>query len=202
MRALDNDRYDALREVISIGIGRAAAALNDIVDAHVRLELPALSVCRVSQLGSALPEFDGKSLGMVSMAFTGSFTGSSGFIIAEEDALALAATLAGDQADAIMLDEMRVGALTEVGNIVLNALHGSIANGVGGHIQYTVPDFVEGTLDHLFPTTGTDAESEVLIAAMTLQVESLKVSAEIVTVFEVATVEELTRVLQGEPHCV
>jgi len=200
LKTLEGAQYDALLEVFSIRIGRAASTLNQIVGSHVHMELPALQICQASGLAAALPGLCGKRLTMVSMSFDGVFSGNSGLILPEQDALRLVAALAGDRQDATALDEMRVGALTEVGNIVLNAILGSIANALGGGLDYTVPDFVEDTLENLFFDGDEVApDADVLIAGAVVQVERLKIATEIVLVLEMTTVLELADALHPVP---
>ena len=201
MIRLDEEQFDALLEIFSIGIGQAAATLNDFVDSPVRLELPSLRLCRAADLAEALPDLAGKKLVMVSMAFDGPFKGSSGLIIPEQDALDLVTALVGERADATLLDEMRVGALIEVGNIVLNGILGAIANAMGRHLECSVPEFVEDTLENLFFEADGSPDTEVLIAGATVRVDQLRINTEIVLVLEMSTAEQLARALSGQLTC-
>jgi sec-independent protein translocase protein TatC len=102
---LDAEQIDALTEIFNIGIGRAAATLNDIVDAPVELVLPSLRVARRSELLEMLPSLANRKLSTVNLGFTGTLSGDAGLIFSEEDASKLVGALVGSEADAEDLAE-------------------------------------------------------------------------------------------------
>lgn len=78
MTLLDADQMDALTEIFNIGIGRAAATLNDIVDAPVELVLPSLRVAKRCELLEMLPNLANRQLSTVNLGFTGTLSSDAG----------------------------------------------------------------------------------------------------------------------------
>lgn len=89
-----------------------------------------------------------------------------------------------------------MGALTEVGNIVLNGIMGSISNTLEQHLRYSPPEFLEDSLDNLYRTTESNAGDPILVAGAAIQVRRLRIDGEIVVVLEMGMMEELIRALQ------
>lgn len=142
---LTNDQLDALTEVVNIGVGRAAASLCDLVDDSIALQVPQIRMCMPADLRrpaesgeppldtSVLQDFDGAISGRALLAFPA----SSGVALAK---------LLGEEADPD--DELELdlaGILEEVGNIVLNAVLGSLANLFEGEFEYSVPRLAADT---------------------------------------------------------
>ena len=51
------EEIDALRELINIGVGRAAGALNDMVGAHVELRVPSVRLVSTADIKEVITEF-------------------------------------------------------------------------------------------------------------------------------------------------
>ena len=72
---LTDNHVDALKELINIGVGRAAGVLNQMVRSHIILQVPAVKVLRIDQLAEELVEFGEGPLAVVSLDFQGAFSG-------------------------------------------------------------------------------------------------------------------------------
>jgi chemotaxis protein CheC len=145
------EQIDAFKELINIGVGRAAGSLNQMCGAHVRLRVPEVRVLEAGGLEALLRAEGGSMDGRIAavrMPFSGSYRGSADLIVPAESAAQLVSLLIGD-ADSTELDALRAATLTEVGNIVLNGVLGSITNVLGDHFDYEVPSYLESTAAQL-----------------------------------------------------
>lgn len=126
-------RYtDAFREIFNIGIGRAASALSKLVYETVKLSVPRLDILRLHQLDEVLSGFIEDDLALVKQDFSGSANGTAYLLMSKQSSLKLVNALVQQTSG----DEVGFGAaeqalLTEVGNILINALVGSMANTLG-----------------------------------------------------------------------
>lgn len=135
---LTDDQEDALREIISIGIGRAAATLSELIGTRIEMTVPrvSLEILEKSELQATSPE--GPDV-VIIQDFRGDLLGRSALVLPHASGLRLARLL-GDVAEPVdELDLEMSGILTEVGNIMLNSVLGAMANIVGAHLVYSVP---------------------------------------------------------------
>ena len=126
-------RYiDAFREIFNIGIGRAASALSKMVYETVKLSVPRLDILRLRQLDEVLSNSFHDDLALVKQDFSGSAAGTAYLLMSKQASLRLVNALVsqGEAADeAFGVAEQ--GLMIEVGNILINALVGSMANTLG-----------------------------------------------------------------------
>ncbi|BAT55977.1 CheC, inhibitor of MCP methylation [Nostoc sp. NIES-3756] len=185
------DQLDALQELINIGVGRAANLLNEMVDSHIRLEIPFVKVLTASQAYQELASrFHDNSLSSVKLGFTGSFYGTAGLIFPTESASKLVSVLTGEEAGSADLDAVKIGTLSEIGNIVINGVMGSISNVLQQHMNYTLPVYLEDTIANLVFTSHGN-ESKILLAQAHFTIEQLKIIGDIILIFEVSTFDAL-----------
>jgi len=196
MITLTNDQTDALTELINIGIGHAAASLNSMVGHHIQLHVPRVYLAhRTMMMQQFHTDFCDTS--SVLMKFSGVFGGSTALIFPKESAEILVACLTGETKDSSVMDELKSGALTEVGNILINGVMGSISNMLQTTLQYSVPDYIEGSLDRLIDI-GEEAGSSILVAETIFNVHDLHVKGSIVLFFHVSSFALLLQKLDEE----
>ena len=138
---LNADQEDAIREIFSIGIGRAAATLSELLGTRIEMAVPRVNLSLLDatsehQFSSTyLPEV------VIIQDFRGDISGRSALALPHASALPLAQLL-GDVAEPVdELDLEMSGILTEVGNIMLNSVLGAIANIIDTHLVFAVPQF-------------------------------------------------------------
>lgn len=159
-----DEELDALRELMNIGVGRAAAALNDMIGRVVRLNVPSVSLIEPDKAGAVVSSEHGRRLACVRLRFEGSVHGSAHLIFPSEGGSKLVAMLTGEEPGAPDLDSLRAGTLTEVGNILLNGLMGSITSVVQGRIGYGLPVYIEHSAENLQRALCAESDSVLLLA--------------------------------------
>ena len=126
-----DELFDALTELIGLGIGKAAEVLNLMLDSHIALSAPVLRIIDINELASTLGGGEGRAreLSAVRMRYSGSMSGSVELIFSAGEAIKLVDCLIGEESVTEEgLDSIRAGTLCEVGNIVINALLGTLSN--------------------------------------------------------------------------
>ncbi len=187
---LTTEQNDTLKELLNIGIGRAVNTLNTMVQSHIQMSIPSIKIMTMAQLIKEKHDLDNGMLSTVQMPFRGKFSGLSGLIFPTESALKLVDTLTGQNPTHSEFDEMKIGTLTEVGNIVLNSIMGSIANALGDHFSYSVPQYIENTIDKLFKVNITPEQTVLLVEAR-FTIETLDIDGDIYMVFEIGSFKNL-----------
>lgn len=189
-------QLDAIKELINIGMGRAAGALNDLLDAHIKLQVPWVEVVSLRDAFSEkltgadkLSETD--RLSSVMLEFRGAFDGSASLLFPKESAIKLIMALTGEDENSVNLDALKVGTLTEVGNIVLNSVMGSVGNVLDAALQYKLPKYREQSIAQILEReTGPD-EKAVLLAKASFSSMDMSINGEVIVVFNLGSFETL-----------
>jgi chemotaxis protein CheC len=97
--------------------------------------------------------------------------------------------LTGEDIGSPDLDDLKIGTLSEIGNILINGVMGSIGNVLQQHINYAIPVYLEDTIDNLLPDGKSDAT--ILLAQASFTIEQLQIIGDIILIFEVQTFDSL-----------
>lgn len=198
MTELTLNQIDALQELVNIGVGRAAGVLNDMIGCPIRLHIPYVKLLSLPELKPELERrFDGETLAVVRLNFTGSFAGTSELIFPKESASNLVAVLTGEKPGTPDLDSVKIGTLLEVGNIVLNGVMGSLSNALIQRLEYSLPTYGEGKVDSLLITKQIDSSASVLLAHTSFLIEYLQVSGDVILIFKVGSLEVLLEAIHN-----
>jgi len=184
MMILTDEQIDALKELINIGVGRASGVLSSMIECRISLEVPSIKIITLSELGEEVGRIGHGQLSAVKLGFTGSFTGTAALVFPPDSAAKLISLLVREENDTPDLDAVRVGTLNEIGNIVINGVMGSVANVLRQHIDYSLPAYVEDSLEHMLTTGAGGTDFLILLAHTRFTVEEFMIEGNIVLVFE------------------
>ena len=188
---LTPDRLDALTELINIGVGQAAGTLSEMLEFTIKLRVPLVKFLSPSSLQQELRgRLDRDCLSSVKLEFSGSFSGTAQLVFPTESAATLVALLTGEESESSALDALRIGTLTEVGNIVINGVMGSISNILTQPINYNIPNYIEQDIAHLLPPqTSNGNNKEVILAQSQFDIEELQIKGDIILFFNVGSLD-------------
>lgn len=152
------DEKDAVTELLNIAIGNAAASLSQLVEDEVRLSVPFVDFLTPAQAAARLEdETQGADSVAVRQHFEGKFYGDILLIFPEKRSLDLVRHMLGDEVPLEQLTELEQEALLEVGNIILNACLGSLANQLHVPVEGSLPVYVRGRGAHILDLAGGKA---------------------------------------------
>ncbi len=193
MIEIDDQAIDAIREIVNIGVGRAAGQLQEMTGSHIRLQIPSIRIVPfddITTVGNTI--ISGDTLSAVLLNFKGTFSGISAVMFPPESATALVMLLTGDIEKSPELDALRIEALKEVGNIIINAVMGSIANVLSEHLVYSIPTYYEGPMINLARLKRKTSHDEcVLLARTNFLVEKLNIEGDILLILEIGSLDAL-----------
>lgn len=191
MIELSSDQLDALKEIVNIGVGQAAASLNEMLESHIALEVPEIII-----LDPEKPDWDmaglcDEELACVRLDFKGLFNGRSALVFPAESAAKLVSTLTGEEAGSGGLDGLMAGTLNEVGNIVMNGVIGSIANILDKPLSFSLPNYLEGKLAALMARNTQEAKVAIMLVRTNFKIEKHMISGYIILIFELDSFDHL-----------
>ena len=148
---------DALRELINIGYGRAAAALSELTQSRVALEAPQLTVLEISEVEPALRRLFHDGLTCVNQAFSGALAGNA-LLLLDERSAGMLTSLIGRVDPSSTLEPQMSEVVVEIGNIVLNACLGVFGNLLRVQVTFAVPRLTVGSVASMLRSLSVDAE--------------------------------------------
>jgi chemotaxis protein CheC len=185
-------QLDALQELVNIGIGQAAGVLNDMIDSPIRLQIPYLQILTPIDVEEELEQhLNGEQIAAVQLKFTGSFGGIAQLVFPTDSAAMLVTMLTGEEVGTHDLDSVKIGTLSEVGNIVINGVMGAISNVLQQRLNYSIPTYSEGTIASLLVSGGLATDTVVLLAQTSFMIERLHIEGDIILIFNVNSFDTL-----------
>ncbi|HBE20612.1 MAG TPA: chemotaxis protein CheC [Cyanobacteria bacterium UBA11149] len=195
---LTTDQLDALTELINIGVGQAAGLLSEMIESRIQLQIPHIELLSPLALQNKLKESLGTNpLSAVKLGFHGSFVGSAQLIFPTESAATLVSVLTGETIDSPDLDDLKISTLSEVGNIVINGVMGSIGNVLNQPLDYDVPSYAEEEIEEMLPINQSDEDGTVLLVQARFTIEELLVQGDIVLFFELGSFQALLDAIEA-----
>ena len=185
-------QLDVLSELINIGVGRAAGMLNEMLGSPIELIVPSIKVCRVSELARELEQQSGDGVyAFVRLPFQGTIHGTAALVFPPDSAAQVVAAVTGEELGTSDLDSVRSGTLSEVGNIVINGVMGSLCNLLHMALTYELPSYFEGSPDDLVARQLSATDPTMLLAQTRFTVRDLEIKGTILLVFEVRSFDAL-----------
>jgi chemotaxis protein CheC len=194
--ALTDKQNDVLKEMINIGIGKGAEMLNAILATHINLEVPFVRVLSQKEFECDVKKNQVDSLAAVNLAFNGDITGNVELVFPKESAANLVAALTGEKPETIIMDSIRTGTLSEIGNVVINAVIGSISNLLGFTLNYSTPSYIEGNYEKLSMAVRTGKDSIILQARARFIIDTLAVVGDIMLFLELDSLDKIFSIIK------
>ncbi|RPI20263.1 MAG: chemotaxis protein CheC [Acidobacteria bacterium] len=191
-------QIDVLKELINIGVGRAAGILNRMLRYHIVLQVPDVKIVTHKELTVETANLNDDHLAAVEMSFTGPFSGTAALVFSSHSASKLVSILVDEQhTSTVDFDLLRIGTLQEVGNIVLNGVMGSIANILNQPIDYAPPTFEEGQFESMVLSQASEPDATVLLAQTHFSIQQVLIEGDIIIIFEVGAFDVLLSHILG-----
>ncbi len=147
MSELEELQHDAIAELFNMGMGSAADALSQMVGEEVSLSVPEVLFLSRREAAEQIIAQGGERISGVQEDFSGAFWGSALLIFPEDKSLDLVRALMQQNAPMAEFTSLEEEVLVEVGNVIINACLGTLANVLDDEINTAVPDFLHGDCD-------------------------------------------------------
>lgn len=191
MTTLTALQHDTLTEIINIGMGSAAAALSTMVNDEVTISVPSIRFSSVDAIKENLSELDTNELASVRQGFEGELMGDAILLFPGNKSLEivrllLSNTLTIDDND---FSDFEQEALSEIGNIILNAGLSAIANTLKFSVNSSLPIYKQGDLNKLI--SSSDPQQTVLILRVDLNLENKHIKGYVIYLMDIQAIDQL-----------
>lgn len=167
---LCDEEKDILQEIMNIAFGQAAAELAEIINVFVVLNVPYIQVIKAVDLPAFLQAEirDSGPISMVEQHFWGEFKGSAFLIFPSGSGKELISIMGDAEGvedfETFTFDAMEKETLMEVGNILIGACIGKVAELLGDRVTYSSPRVaIENYATNSIPTDIFDIESSAIV---------------------------------------
>ena len=126
-RELNEIQLDTLKEISNIGMGHAATALSQMIGQRITLRVPQVSVTEIKAVPDQLGGAETLMVG-ITLQILGDARGSIMLLFPQESAHRLLCCLLNREERGLVMNELTVSALKEVGNILASAYLSAIGN--------------------------------------------------------------------------
>ena len=195
---LTDHQRDAMSEVINIAFARTAASLSELSGHRVLLEAPGVEVVGIDDLPAAIGTFINDEIISVHQIFSGPVAGDALLMLNQTGAVTLADLLCEAPFPSQKLDESAREALTEAGNILLNACLGVFGNLLQVHVGFSMPRLHLEHLDQLIRSIAIGAEElrYAVVVSAAFKIKESSVSGYLAIVLGVTSLERLIRAIE------
>jgi len=193
MTELTELHLDAIRESINISMGKAAATFSSMVSEHVSLSVPHLEFVTPDKTLNVLNINTESEMHYVFQKFKSEyFTSDVYLMFAREESLDLVKLFLGPDSDIHEMPQLEQEAITEIGNILLNACVGSLSNLLKSAIHGSLPEFRKGYARNIFNAANLRAAEDdmLMVVFINFGVESKAIHGYILLVLDLDSFEK------------
>ncbi len=143
-KILSDEEIEILQEIMNISFGKSAADLADVIDTHVVLSVPFIKIMQVPDLPAYFKDHvkEYKKISIVEQKFWGRFKGDALLVFSSGAGRELINMLQHDERSGFESDPIDIlerETLMEVGNILIGACVGKLAELLKDVVTYTPP---------------------------------------------------------------
>ena len=189
---------DAVAEVLNVGMGSAAASLSEMINDEVKLSVPSVEFVSRIEATRIIGKKTKTDVSGVHQSFNGALNGEALLLFPEEQSLELVRAVLQEEDLALdELSEMEQEAMTEIGNVILNACLCSMADMFSKEMQGDIPEFVQGTLEKVFSCDNLEhTEAIVLLLNMEFAVDKKNIQGYVTFLMDVNSVMDFKKLIE------
>lgn len=156
-------QHDALVEIFNMGVGNAASAMSGIVHEEVTMSVPTITFQSRTDAATTLGNKESRNICGISQHYQGAFTTDAILMFPEEKSLEIVRLMVGDSVSMEELTEMEQEAMSEIGNIILNACVGTLANIFKHELQGSLPSYHVGSSSDILEVNDNSSQDVVMM---------------------------------------
>ena len=183
---------DAIQELFNIGIGKAAAIINDILDVHINIKVVSARVLSFDTYKNELLTHNTSGyFSAVRMKYENSFSGIAALVFPPDSANRVFSLITRKIHSAHTQTVVKPETLSEVGNILLNGIMGSISNILGTRLSFSVPEYIENKIEHILEIDEFAEGLEILVGEICFEIKQHEIVATTIIVMKSSSFSKL-----------
>lgn len=184
-------QHDALVEIFNIGVGHAAGAMSEIVNEEVTMSVPSISFLNRADAAEMLGNKESARMCGVSQHYDGAFSTEAILMFPEDKSLDIVRLMVGESVPLTELTEMEQEAMSEIGNIILNACVGTLANIFSQELSGSLPEYRIGTSEEILIASGGRADTVVLMLHIDFILEKHQIHGYVAFILDLTAFNDL-----------
>lgn len=189
MIELTDLQRDAIGELFNIGMGRAAGAMGRLVQEEVVLSVPEIGLLGRSEAANLLAAVTSPRVCGVRQYVRGAFNAETLLIFPQAKSLEIVRAMIGEDVPLEAMTDLEQEALSEIGNIILNACIGTLGNILHQDFDISLPEFSVGACAELMGVSETSATDHVLLLYIDFRLEKHQISGHVVFIQDLVSVQ-------------
>ena len=177
---LSEIQLDAIKELINIGVNESTNILSSMLNVDIDLNVPVVKLVNTNDLLNELHRLGNGDLSAVNMEFKNSFSGISQLVFTQDSANKLVQVFSKEILDSEEFDEIKAGALVEIGNIILNAVLATFSNTFKHEFEFFIPEFFENYQSDFWNNKDKFADNIILVGQTLFSINEYKINGDIV----------------------
>lgn len=193
MLKISDDQLDLLKEVFNLGVGRAAASLSSFANNkyEVILSLPKVQVITINEMIKILENESNNKITSVYQKYSGPFNGTAHMIYSQASSLRLVSLMLDSQVPEDLISELESDALTEIGNVLINACLGSLSKMFNVEIETELPNIISGAPLLIFSSMNNNLHEEVTFIRSEFYIKEENLKGNISLFLETGKIEKI-----------
>ncbi|HOM03955.1 MAG TPA: hypothetical protein PLU67_00515 [Candidatus Kapabacteria bacterium] len=188
-------QQEAILELLNIGVNESTNILSEILNVEIDLAIPQIRIITSDRLIDELKDLGKEDYSAVNMEFHNSFSGISQIVFSQDSANKLVDVFSRQVLDTYEFDEIKAGALVEIGNIILNAILATFSNSLNHEFEFYVPVFFENYKKDFFEQRLKFIDEVVLLGKAIFRIEELNISGDIILFFNIKSFQYFVSII-------
>lgn len=191
MRELSDLQRDALLEIFNIGVGNAANSMSLLINEEIKLSVPKLQIILKDHVEVISAFVQSQRICAVSQDFSGPLIARAFLVFPEGKTHEIVRRMLGELVSADELNTMEEEALSEIGNIVLNACISSMAELLHSDFKSSQPAYHLGTAFSVLSSTDNKDNHFMLLLHIDFSMPKEKIDGYLIFLLSVDSFNEL-----------
>ncbi|MBU5484676.1 chemotaxis protein CheC [Clostridium sp. MSJ-11] len=196
----DNDlRYDALKELFNISVGKAASMLSEMINSKIILDVPYVDIIHVVseelKIENYLPKVLEGALMVSSISFKEQLTGQANLIFPADKMKTFINVCINNEDPNTEIDmdftDVDYDIIKEIGNIILNSIIGEISNYINIKLNYSLPEVKIFDRIDFAKDIKSKENTHILMLYITFNIDNVKIDGAIIIDLTINSLNEI-----------
>ncbi|WP_315116452.1 chemotaxis protein CheC [uncultured Clostridium sp.] len=196
----DNDlRYDALKELFNISVGKAASMLSEMINSKIILDVPYVDIIHVIseelKIENYLPKVLEGALMVSSISFKEQLTGQANLIFPADKMKTFINVCINNEEPNTEIDidftDIDYDIIKEIGNIILNSIIGEIGNYINIKLNYSIPEVKIFDRIDFAKDIESKENTHILMLYITFNIDNVKIDGAIIIDLTINSLNEM-----------